>query len=678
MKKYSFKKLLGLTLIILMIFSMTINSITFAKNDSGKIDFFKAFSKSAENIDMIGNKIYNWSIYLPSDAVIDKNPKATSFNMNTNSFKANVSVNIYKNIHNLTIEQIYAASLLKNSSDPYYDYYSYDYKCSAKIQSDKQNNRYISITSIIPEYSAYGSVNSDEEKGTYTEERTYIGKSNDINYIYKVNISMDLSFYKQHQNLFYKLADSFKTSFDSKNLNIKDLSDLATSYRTFDSKIYGWKIELAPYWKLQNQETATTVKFKPLYSLEEIGSKTDDADESAESEDTDNADSITDANDEEAEQAQSPEGTQSSDSEASDQPDAEAPSSEQVSTSDQQAADSKVEKITDFLAVSFVSSVPANETFTAWAEKEFKAIRSSYNKSFFSEYTTTQESIGYGPNRKAIVYKIKNSNRNTFTEAIMLVQGNDYRYRITLRMKDSTFNDAVGRESFCRMLKSFSLTNKKSSFIKQVVPVESVLKPDSPKTIALKNFNIKIATNNSWVEPFDIYEGQLDDYSYGYESEYSEEDASTEVLTVNNPSSLISLSLNAGIIDQPVDAWQKAYSDLYMSSDPVIKREGSFAAYKGILAYKFIEKYDIKKMEEISSSDKRKLYNYKTLLNTYSYLIRSGQEEYKLTFTVPVLNTSEENEKIIESLWKKVIVNKVDIGNGINNWTPIELKDPAV
>jgi len=222
MKKYSLKRLFAFTLAFTMLFIMNIPLTSLAKDDSGKIDFYKVFSRSEENIDMIGNNIYNWSIYLPSDAIIDKNPKATMFNMSTSSFKGNVIINVYKNIHNLTLEQIYAASLSKTPSNPSYDYYSYDYKCSAKIQTDTHNNRYILITSITPEYSNYGPSENEEEQGTYSEERTYLGKNNDINYIYKVNISMDLAFYKQHQNLFNKLADSFKTTFDSKNPNIKN------------------------------------------------------------------------------------------------------------------------------------------------------------------------------------------------------------------------------------------------------------------------------------------------------------------------------------------------------------------------------------------------------------------------------------------------------------------------
>ncbi|MGE5472647.1 MAG: hypothetical protein ACM3UU_00290 [Ignavibacteriales bacterium] len=686
MKTFNFKKFLVLSLTVCMIFSMT-SSITFAKDDSGKIDFYKAFSKSEENIDMIGNRIYNWSIYLPSDAVIDKNPKATSFNMSTNSFKGNVNINVYKNIHNLSLEQIYAASLSKDNSDPYYDYYSYDYKCSAKIQTDKHNNRYISISSITPEYSYYGTSGGDEEKGTYSEERTYLGKNNDISYIYKVNISMDLTFYKQHQNLFYKLADSFRTTFDSKNPNIKDLSDLATSYRTFESKIYGWKIELAPYWKLQNQETATTVTFKPLYSSEEIGSQTESSEPAENGEnnnvsnsnpsETDTKDSGASGQDQNtASEDQSESGD--TDSESAQQPSTETPADQQTSVNDESTANSKVEKINDSLAVSFISSVPQNETFTQWAEKEFKKIRSSYNKSVFSEYSVSQDSIGYNNNKKVMIYKIKNNSRDTFSEGIMLVEGNGYRYKVALRMSDSKFNEGAGKESFYRMLKSFTLTDKKSSFIKEVIPVDSILKADSPKTISLKDFDIKIPADNNWIEPFDIYEGQLEDYSYGYDSEYSsEEDPSLEQLTVNNPSAGVTLAINASIIDQENAAWKDSYtSSQYESTDPTLNRQAYIFTLKDDIVFKSIEKYDIRKMEEASAGDKRKFYNFKTLLNTYTYVIKSGKEEYKLVFTIPVLNTCEENEKLIEDLWKKVVVNKTALGNEIKDWTPIELQKP--
>lgn len=692
MKKYRFKRLCALALII-AVFSMSITAACFAKDDSGRIDFYKVFSKSEENIDMIGNRIYNWSMYLPSDAVIDKNPKATTFNMNTNSFKGSVNINVYKNIHNLTLEQIYAASLSESSSDPYYDYYSYDYRCSAKIQTDKHNNRYISIASITPEYSYYGSPNSDEEKGAYSEERTYLGKNNDINYIYKVNISMDLAFYNQHQNLFCKLADSFRTTFDSKNPNIKDLSDLATSYRTFESKVYGWKIELAPYWKLQNQETSRTVTFKPLYSSEEINSKEEPSETAQDTDNNSSSDPSASKSDGKTNETQKEEGTEQNrdtstgdeskgepfGSKAPEQPAVEIPSNQQADQAAEAASDSKVEKITDSLAVSFVSSIPENETFSAWADKEFNTIRSSYNKTLFSEYSVSQNALGHNNNKKAMIYKIKTNSRDTFTEGIMLVQGNGYRYKATLRMSDSKFSDGTEKDSFYRMLKSFALTNKKSSFVKEVIPVDAVLKPDSPKTISLKNFNIKIPADNRWIEPFDLYEGQLEDYSYDYNPDgySSEEDTSIEQLTVNNPSSGISLFINASIIEQGNAEWKEAYtSSQYESTDPTLKRQAYFSDYKDTKTYKCIEKYDTRKMEEESIKDKRKFYNFKALQNTYTYVIKSGKEEYRLVFIMPVINTSEENEKLIEDLWKKVIINKIDLGSGIKNWTQIVLQKP--
>ena len=678
MKKINFKKCFALTLAVYMVFTMNLSLISFAKDDPGRIDFYKAFAKSDKNIDMIGNRIYNWSIYLPSDAVIDKTPKATTFNMNTSSYKGNVIINVYKNIHNLSLEQIYAASLSKNASDPYYDYYSYDYKCSARIQTDNRNNRYISITSVTPEYSYYGPSNTDEEKGTYSEERTYIGKNNDVNYIYKVIISMDLPFYKQHQNLFYKLADSFRTSFDSSNPNIKDLSDLATSYRTFESKIYGWKIELAPYWKLQNQETATTVMFKPLYSSEEIGSKSQSVDKSANSENNNNSDPSTPPNDTENTQTQNNEETEqnkdttdvNNDTTTSEQLTTET----QTAEADQTAADSKVEKITDSLVVSFVSSVPTNESFSAWTQKEFYTIRSKYNKALFSEYDVDQALIGYNPNKEIIVYKTKDNSRDVFTEGIMLFQGNGYRYKVTLRMSDSKFNETAGKNSFYRMLRSFSLTNKKSSFVKEVLPSETFLDPDSPKVISLKNFYLKISADNNWIEPFDIGEGQLEDYGYYSELDSSDEDNSTEQLTVNHSASGAILSINASITDQTDDDWKTSYVDnQYSSTDPILNRQVFFSDYQDVLVCKVIEKYDINKMEEESKADTRKYYNYKTLLNTYTYMLKSGKEEYRLVFTLPVLNSSEENEKLIEEFWGKVLVNNVDLGNGIKNWSSVEL-----
>jgi hypothetical protein len=270
------KKLISLGLPLVFISTLIFSNVSLASVDSGKIDFYKVFSNNEVNINRIGNSIHGWSIYLPNDAVINKDSKSANFDMTSSSYKMDVYVNVLKNVHNYTLGELYANSsyLIQNNS-----YQSYDstYTCSSEIKKDKNNKQYISLTSISPGPSVYTTSENLDEQGTFNEQRIYLGNGKTSDYIYVVNLSMDLPFYKLHQSMFLKIADSFETKFDTSNPNIKDLSEQVNTYRMFESKVYGWKVELAPYWKSQGADTSMNQLFKPLYSYDELSSKSQES-----------------------------------------------------------------------------------------------------------------------------------------------------------------------------------------------------------------------------------------------------------------------------------------------------------------------------------------------------------------------------------------------------------------
>jgi hypothetical protein len=81
---------------------------------------------------------------------------------------------------------------------------------------------------------------------------------------------MNGKFYEEHEEMFGKLASSFKLTFDEKNQNIKELSDSVSTSREYKNSSYGWKMMLSPYWKVEGTPNARNQSFRPLYSDEEM------------------------------------------------------------------------------------------------------------------------------------------------------------------------------------------------------------------------------------------------------------------------------------------------------------------------------------------------------------------------------------------------------------------------
>lgn len=85
------KRFLIASLLVTFLISL-VAPFSFAQDDDGVIDFYTVFSKDDVNKNRVGNSIYNWSIYMPQDAYINKDPKGSYFSMSSSSYKANISV----------------------------------------------------------------------------------------------------------------------------------------------------------------------------------------------------------------------------------------------------------------------------------------------------------------------------------------------------------------------------------------------------------------------------------------------------------------------------------------------------------------------------------------------------------------------------------------------------------
>jgi hypothetical protein len=626
------------------------------------IDFYKVFSTDS-NINSFGNSIYNWSIYMPSDAVVSKNAKASGLSMYTNSYKTNVSVEVLKNVDNLSLEEIYANELGSNNDAPIEGDNSYI--CSSRIAKDPKNNKYISISMVTPESTDY-KVNDDknaDEAGVFSQQRIYLGKNNGINYIYAVSIAMDLSYYKQHTGLFNKMADSFRTSFNANNPNVKDLADQVTTYRKVNSKIYGWEIELAPYWKASGVQNSTSQFFYPLYSDQEIGissdiSSEDDFDDAADTLDTAN---IVDTSDSD---------NQASEFQTQNQEQQSAEQSIDQSVYQQSQDNSTANWIKDSLNISVISSSPKSESFEKWADKEIRAIETNFNEELFTIITPPKDIKAKNVKGKKLVFKVNQTSQDSIVEGIVLLQGYGYRYMATLKMKESKYNEPGGKKTFDRMLGSFRLINSKNKFINDLASPQQILDYEAKKGYSMKKYALKILSTNSWTKEMDINNMRLDTDDGLFDG--IDDSSSSESLSLNHQRSGAALDITADLLFDPFDQAISDYLSKELSKQDISSNVLDIKVRKmqigNVSVYKIEETYNLHNMEELTKKDAKKPYNYSNLKNSYTYLFKQGNDFYTMVFSIPYINASYGNTELIKSLWQSVIVNGVKIGSQEDKW----------
>lgn len=568
------KRFLAAFILLTFILSSTI-SLSLAQED-GVIDFYTVFSKDDINKNRVGNSIYNWSIYMPQDAYINKDPKGSYFSMSSSSYKANISVEAILNRENFSsLDEIllYGSDIL-NSEGLVSKIYS------LKKGKDKNGQEYIEVTGVYT-VSFYVFIDEEESSGTFNLIRVYLSKNKKYNYIYKLAISMDLNFYNEHKNLLYKIADSFELKFDTKNPNIKDLADNVTSWRIHKNTSYGWQIDLPPYWKstdIYNFEyNSPTQSFAPLYTDEEMG-----------------------LND----QKQQYEIT--------------TPQVEQ-------------QEYDEFLSVSFVAN--SNVNFDKWVEYEIKELE-LYNKSLYKIISSKTLNIN-GAKAKLFEINIRKSVQKNFVEKRLYVDLNNSKYFVRLHVREDKYKK--DKQKYDRIINSFRPIPAKSKYLDSILWTGDLKPQNLFKTVKLNKvpFEMKISKDYKTNVPY--YYGQIVGTSA---SSTSQGISDIETITLyNTPYSTLTINgtVNVDPVEKIVKNTMQAWVESNEYKSKIVDMKLQKFSNKELAVYKFTYVYNLSKLSNLAKENPNRDFNFSSLQNRIIYMIKYKQYYYTIDLSIPVL-----------------------------------------
>lgn len=591
-------------LIFSLMFVFLLSSFAaYAQDDDGVIDFYTVFSKDDVSKNRVGNSVYNWSIYMPQDAYINKDPKGSYFSMTSNSYKSNISVEAILN------KEGYSSldDILAYGDDILNSYYGTNSKIySLQKGKDKKNQEYIEMTSVYTD-SFYVFIDEEESSGTYNLTRIYLSNNKKYNYIYRLTISMDLNFYKDHKNLLYKIADSFEVNFNSKNPNIKDLADNVTSWRVHKNTSYGWQIELPPYWKttdIYNLEyNSSTQSFAPLYTDEEMGLTQQEK-------------------------------------------------SQDVVTSVQQQ---QQQEPSEYLSVSYVANSPMD--FNKWVDYEIKDI-DLYNKLLYKVNSVKNITIA-GAKAKLYELYIQKTLKKRFIEKRLYVDWNNNKYIVRLYVEESKYNK--DKQKYDRIINSFKPNQAQSKYLSSIIWKGNISSSDSKRLIKLSKTPFEMSVAKSYRTNIPYYYGYYNEmliYSKTFPLDTGISDAENIVL-YNGLYSMLNItgSINVDplekIIKNSMQYWVE--SNEYKSKTVTMNLQKY--SDKDISVYKFSYLYDINKLSELAKENPNRDYNFSTLQNRILYMIKYKQYYYTIDFSVPVLYW---NDYIINDFLNSVKTIKID------------------
>lgn len=573
------KRFLIISIIVTFLLSL-VAPLSFAQDD-GVIDFYTVFSKDDVNKNRVGNSIYNWSIYMPQDAYINKDPKGSYFSMSSSSYKANISVEAIPNKESFSsLDEIllYGSDIINSDGSVSKIY-------SLKKGKDKNGQEYIEITSVYTD-SFYVFVDEEETSGTFNLTRIYLSKNKKYNYIYRLTISMDLNFYTEHKNLLYKIADSFELQFDSKNPNIKDLADNVTSWRVHKNTSYGWQIDLPPYWKstdIYNFEyNSSTQSFAPLYTDEEIGLNTQKQ-----------QDGVT--------------------------------TPLQV---EQQEYD-------EYLSVSFVAN--SNVSFDKWVELEMKNVE-LYNKSLCKIISSKSLNIN-GAKAKLFELNIRKSLQKNFVEKRMYVDFNNNKYFVKLYVKEDKYNK--DKQKYDRIINSFKPIPTKSKYLDSILWTGDLKPQNTFKTVKLNKapFEMNISKDYKTNIPYYYYSYYTQVINAPTLS-ISQGISDVETITLyNTPYS--TLTINGGINLDPAEKIIKNTMQAWVESNEYKSKTADMKLQKystgELTIYKFTYVYNLSKLPDLAKGNPNRDFNFLNLQNRVIYMIKYKQYYYTIDLSVPVL-----------------------------------------
>ncbi len=582
----------------------TITPVTYA--ESGNIDLYEAFSNKDDfAITEVGSRIYKWSMYLPDDAVVYKSDRLNYFSMSTTSYQAGVDLEVTKNTDKLTLEDI----LYSIENDSYSGFYSSGKEFQRDIIKDKNGQRCLQIIEGGGYYDFFSVSNTDDtEFKEYTENRIYIANNN----IYKLTVHMNREFYLQHEEMFEKLTSSFKLTFDDKNPLIKELSDSLNTVREYKNTNFGWKMKLSPYWKASGAPNSREQVFSPVYSDEDLNQNSEE--------------------------------------------------------SETQKEKDTVNKVPELISVSLIGSALPGENATKWAEKEIKEFKSNYNDAIY-DIIYQKEYTQNGCNVYHMSVRDTTMTQRPFISHYLFIVGNGYKYLITAIMADDKYLDKEKQDKFDFMFKSFTLDKSLlSKHIGKIALSENLMNLDEDKELSMdKNeFATKVKRNWKTNTRSSSYNGLflmlLIDYGVG---DYEE-------LKASESYSNISINMSAGSTAQSFDETFSVMGESYMDSDEVrsgiVKVNIQSAKDKGATIYKITKEYDMKAIEKSLKEDSKKSYNFDNMINEYIYIIETGKKVYVQQTTIPVTNTSSDNLKKVEDIWKNTVINKTNYSSLKLTW----------
>ncbi len=576
--------------------------------ESGNINLYEAFSNKDDiSKTEVGSRIYKWSMYLPDDAVVYKSDRVNYFSMSTTSYQAGVELEVTKNSKNLALEDI----LYSIENEAYSDFYwvSGDKEFQIDITKDKNGQRYLQIIEGGGYYDFFSVDNTvDGQFKEYIENRIYIANNN----IYKLTVHMNREFYLQHEEMFEKLTSSFKLTFDDKNPLIKELSDSLNTVREYKNTNYGWKMKLSPYWKALGASNARDQVFSPVYSDEELKQNTEESEINKEKD--------------------------------------------------------TGYKIPELISVSLIGSALPGENASKWAEKEIKRFNSNYNDAIY-DIIYQKEYVQNGYNVYHMSVRDTTMTQSPFISHYLFVVGNGYKYLITAIMADDKYLDKEKMDKFDFMFKSFTLDKSLlSKYIGKIVLSEDMMNLNEDKELAMDKYNFATKVKRSWNTnsgsssySSNLFLLLLVDYGMGdYEN-----------IKASEPFSNININMSAG---STTESFQEAISligESYRESDEtrsgIVKVEIQSTEVKDVTIYKINREYDMKAIEKSLKEDNKKSYNFDNLSNEYIYIIKVGKKVYVQSISIPVTNTSADNLRKIDNLWKNTTIDKV-------NYSSLDLK----
>ncbi|MCX7884484.1 MAG: hypothetical protein N2448_05580 [Caloramator sp.] len=598
------KRILSI-IIVAVVMAAIIPVYSFAQDDDGKIDLYKAFSNQNDIMkNQVGSRVYKWSMYLPDDGMVYKSDRANFFNMSTNSYRANIQLMVSKNEDELTLEDILYK--MQNNSRQQNNYWIWgDKEYNMEIATDSNKQRYIKVVKTEKAFDHFLIDKVAEEFSDYTENRIYIAN----NYIYNLTVQMQGEFYRGHQDMFNKLVNSFKTSYDTNNSNIKELSDSVSTTREFKNTSYGWKMTLSPYWKVDGVPNSRNQNFSPVYSDEELN---------------------------------------------------------MMNTKDE----NNDVKITEGITVSLISSCDNKETASIFAQKEIDMIKNNYNINAY-EILKNEPFKNNGMDAQRVVIRFKTTTNNPYVVSSLYAVGNGYKYLVNATIKDDKYKDANKRKDFDNMIESFTLDSSLlSKYLGKIVSADTLIDFNATKELKTKKYDFKTKLNKGWDifsknSEFLGFDNRYMLMDMPVEYYFDNDNVSNiEFISAFEPASNINISMMAGLNANPIeDIVSDNVSGFLRDSDIAIgiaKVKIQSAEYNGAQIFKISKEYDIKEINDFVNSDKTKIYNLDKTNNVYKYIVKIGKDTFTQTIMIPVSRTSDKNMQKIKSIWENTTINKIN------------------